>query len=153
MHSNNEHVRDGKNHQESVPLEVLRWIQQRTSSSKEISMPLFAEKFESYLSEDAHQAFLNALNCSAVPQSLRNALRDKYYAWQRNQGDAYWASRSAMSQIDISTSKAVKEIVVGSDSIREHLIGRHVETKILSTRRLSIGEELPPSTVSSTGMA
>ncbi|KAF9579052.1 hypothetical protein BGW38_004852 [Lunasporangiospora selenospora] len=92
-----EHVRDGKNCQESVPLEILRWIQQRTALNKEISMPLFAEEFKYYLSEDAHHAFLNALNCTAVSQSLSIALGDKYYAWQRNQGDAFWASRSANS--------------------------------------------------------
>ncbi|KAF9316855.1 hypothetical protein BG006_003459, partial [Podila minutissima] len=74
-------------------------------------MPLFAEKFEYYLSHDADQAFLNAMNCSVIPQSLRNAVLDKYKTWQHNKGDAYWASQSAISQIDISTSKAVEEIV------------------------------------------
>ncbi|KAF9917439.1 hypothetical protein FBU30_000749 [Linnemannia zychae] len=83
----------------------------------------------------------------------------KYNDWLSNSGDAFWESRSAMLQIDISTNKAVKEIVEGSDHIRKRLIDRYIWSKMESsiatystdlTRKPSCGLEASPSKTATT---
>jgi len=101
--------RNGRhNGQDPVPKEVVAWIQQSISVREDLTMPNFTEEFGYYLSHNAHRAFLNAMNCSIVPRTLRNPVLERYKIWLCNLGNAFWESRSAMSQIDISTNKAVK---------------------------------------------
>ncbi|KAF9396714.1 hypothetical protein BGX21_009422, partial [Mortierella sp. AD011] len=74
------------------------------------------------------------MNCSIVPQRVRKRVLEKYENWRNNHGDAFWASRSALSQIDISTNTAVKDIVNGSDHIRRQLVHVLIKSKVGSPK-------------------
>ncbi|KAG0335311.1 hypothetical protein BG004_008499, partial [Podila humilis] len=136
--------------------EFIEWARERLRNGELITMPDFARTFEYYISSDAHAAFFNTLTCSTLPLKPKEGALEMYNTWQRNHGDAFWASRSAMKKIETSTKRAVGEIVEGSDRIRKRMISQFVSQVVSDCdmdsdsekQVISNGSTAPPSSPS-----
>ncbi|KAF9377840.1 hypothetical protein CPC16_011613 [Podila verticillata] len=111
-------------------LSPLEWFNDRATSRKRLNFPDFASAFGYWREQDAHDAFMNLLSASALPQRVRTAASSEYEIWRRNDGKEYWASRAILSQLSMSA----KRTAVGVISKCEHII----KTKLGG----SLGQEL-----------
>jgi len=133
------------------------WVLSRIVNKEPITMPDFAAAFDYACKEDAHAAFLSLLSSTNIPQTIRTTLHGKYQVWLRNNGEEYWATRMATSQVRVSTKRTAAELVSASEHvakklIQEHDNGIHGPVKVpspilLSPSPLSLGASPPfPST-------
>ncbi|KAF9119394.1 hypothetical protein BGX30_003868, partial [Mortierella sp. GBA39] len=95
----------------SQPVAPLVWFQKMLALGEEITMSGFVEAFGYTSEQDAHSAFSYPLSSSEIPRSVRTKLTGEYERWRRNEGAAYWASRAADYQIEVSTKKTVVDLV------------------------------------------
>ncbi|KAF9363147.1 hypothetical protein BGX34_004766 [Mortierella sp. NVP85] len=135
----------------------IEWVLSRIVNKEPITMPDFAAAFDYACKEDAHAAFLSLLSSTNISQTIRTTLQGKYKVWLRNNGEEYWATRMATSQVRVSTKRTAAELVSAGEHVAKKLIqeqgnNTHGPVKVpspilLSPSPLSLGASPPfPST-------
>ncbi|KAF9178725.1 hypothetical protein BGZ51_007537 [Haplosporangium sp. Z 767] len=99
-------------------LSPVQWFKSRAMNAERLNFPDFVSTLGYWREEDAHDAFMELLSFSELPQRMRSAMRSQYETWRRNDGKEYWASRAISSNISMSA----KRIAVGLISKSEHII-------------------------------
>ncbi|KAF8944632.1 hypothetical protein BGZ46_006219, partial [Entomortierella lignicola] len=87
-------------------------------TNETVSMPEFAEKFKYFSRKDADDAYSSLISKSFIASSTRNALKRQYGIWNRNEGDQFWASRTAT----LSKTQVAGDLVAESVPVARQLI-------------------------------
>ncbi|KAF9377837.1 hypothetical protein BGX21_003076 [Mortierella sp. AD011] len=98
---------------------------------EDVVMPEFAQKFGFHSESIAHPLFEMVIQSTTIPYATRKRFIQQYTIWRKSHGEEFWADKASVHRIRVSTKKALREIVSGSDPIRERYIDMSSHSMLL----------------------
>jgi hypothetical protein len=100
----------------------VNWANEEISKKLPLTMLSFVKEFDYFDQADADSAFVQLLSSTNIPKGYRDAAMSSYVKWKRNNGNAFWADRVALSMTKISKKQTAGELVAGSVPVAKKLI-------------------------------
>ncbi|KAF9307716.1 hypothetical protein BG003_000308 [Podila horticola] len=122
-------------------LSPLEWFNDKAMSRKRLNFPDFVSAFGYWREQDAHDAFMNLLSTSALPQRVWTAASNEYEIWRRNDGKEYWASRAILSQLSMSAKRTAVGVISKSEHIIKTKLGSSLDQEQLDDSEHESGTE------------
>ncbi|KAF9424642.1 hypothetical protein BGZ76_003489, partial [Entomortierella beljakovae] len=116
-----------------ISKEMIDWVKERIEDCRMATMPEFAKVFEYFNKEDADQAFSALINKSFLTNFTRNNLQNNYELWKRNEGNQFWASRIAKTEV-------ATDLVIYSIPVAKKIVAN--DKKIVSNNRADTTPEI-----------